>query len=164
MICVFIKELRQFRHSKAASVLFLVTILLSAASFAISKSPRHQDFIPPLLAAAANLFAGLYQITIIYTSGRRWKNENGDGSIDIVRTTPIPPLSVTLAKISAAVLCIFPAYAISMAATLNISPKTPFLQLLVTGFLQITAICSLTLGCATFQNKKSSRFIYTRIC
>lgn len=164
MLCVFIKELRQFRRSQTLVVMCFLVVLLSAASFAVSKSPKHQDFIPPLLSAIAHLFSGIFQLSVIAIAGSRWKNENGDGSIDIVRTTPVSPIKVACAKIAAAAACAYPAYAISAIATYLAFPQNiPLLHLLISGLLQITALCSLALGCATFQSKKRGSVDWTML-
>ena len=164
MFSVLKKELRQFRHSQTLSVLFFLTVLLSAASFAVSKSPKLQDFMPQLLAGASQLFSGLFQLSVITIAGSRWKNENGDGSIDIVRTTPISPLQVTCAKITAAVAYAYPAYALSSIVTLAVfNAKISIWHMLITGLLQTTALCSLALGCATFQNKKRGAFDWAMV-
>ncbi|MBQ7396232.1 MAG: hypothetical protein IJW08_06820 [Lentisphaeria bacterium] len=159
MLSVFIKELRQFSHSQTAIVMLFVSVMLSIVAAVTGNSDKFNKILPWLLAAGAQLVSGIYQLTVIAIAGSRWKNENGDGSIDIVRTTPISPLSVTCAKMAATLLVSYPAFALTTITTLSIFPKQISLtHLLVTAFMQTTSICAVSLGCATFQERKKGSF------
>ena len=157
MFCVFIKELRQFRRSSTLGVMVLLACLFSIAA-AVQYKFKGDLLFPQILNAMAYLVAGLNQMAMITTAGIRWKNENGDGSLDIIYTTPIAPLEVSCAKLAATSICAFAAFPVPVIVSGVIANDISFCKLLILAFMQIAALSSLSLGCSTFQNKKDGSF------
>lgn len=157
MFCVFLKELRQFRRSSTLIVMCVLSLLFSAAALVQYKF-KGGDIFPQVLNAMAYLVAGLNQLAVITAAGTRWKNENGDGSLDIIYTTPISPLNVSCAKLAATSICAFAAFPIPVIVSGVMTGNFSFLKLLALAFMQILALSSVSLGCSTFQNRKSGSF------
>ena len=162
MLCVFIKELKQTRHSQVAVLLLILTLILSLGNIAISARGNNISFSHTCLGVAY-LFAGIYQLAIIINSATRWKHENGNGSLDIICTTPISPLSVAFAKISAATLCAFIGMALPVIASEFSVKDCEFVKYIITAFLQVSALSSVSLGAASFMQKKNNSFDWTII-
>ena len=157
MLCVFLKELRQFRRSTATVVMLILSAVFAVAAIVQYKF-KGDLMLSQILNSLAYVVAGLNQMAVITAGGSRWKNENGDGSLDIVYTTPISPLKVSCAKFLATSLCAFAAFPLPVIISGVISQNFSFFKLLVLAFLQVAALSSISLGCSTFQNKKSNSF------
>ena len=157
MLCVFLKELRQFRRSTTSFVMILLSLLFAVAALAQYKF-KGELLLSQLLNGMAYLVAGLNQLAVITAAGTRWKNENGDGSLDIISTTPITPLQVSCAKLAATSLYAFAAFPLPVIFSGVISQNFSFFKLLILAFMQILALSSVSLGCSTFQNKRNGSF------
>ena len=160
MFCVFIKELKQFRHCQIAVLMLLLVFLLSAGAVAAFYKDSSTALVSVLLGSAY-LFAGIEQLCIIVTAASRWKNENGNGSIDIICTTPISPLAVACAKTAAATLCAFTGMVLPVAASGLTNQDISFITCITFVFLQVAALCSVSLGAASFQHRKNNSFDWT---
>ncbi len=157
MFCVFLKELRQFRRSTTSFVMIILSLLFAFAALAQYKF-KGDLLLSQLLNGAAYLIAGLNQLSVITAAGVRWKNENGDGSLDIISTTPVTPLQVSCAKLAATGLWAFAAFPIPVILSGIMTQNFSFCKMLSLAFMQILALSSVSLGCSTFQNKKSGSF------
>ena len=162
MFCVFIKELKQFRHCQIAVLMLLLVFLLSAGAVAAFYKDSSTALVSVLLGSAY-LFAGIEQLCIIVTAASRWKNENGNGSIDIICTTPISPLAVACAKTAAATLCAFAGMALPVTASGLTNQDISFITCITFVFLQVAALCSVSLGAASFQHRKNNSFDWTTV-
>ncbi|MBO5766306.1 MAG: hypothetical protein J6S24_08465, partial [Lentisphaeria bacterium] len=108
MFCVFIKELRQFRHANASIMLFAITVLLSAGALVCHYTSNvSYILLSKVFLSFAHLFGAVLEFQIIIAASARWKKENGDGSMDIIKTTPLSPLTVACGKTAAASLVAF---------------------------------------------------------
>ena len=157
MFCVLIKELRQFRRSTTSIVMIILSLLFAFAALAQYKF-KGELLLSQFLNGAAYLIAGLNQLAVITAAGIRWKNENGDGSLDIISTTPVTPLQVSCAKLAATSIVAFAAFPLPVIFSGIMTPDASFFKMLILAFMQILALSSVSLGCSTFQNKKSGSF------
>lgn len=161
MFCVFVKELKQFRHCQTAIILFILTLLLSLSGIAVSIKDNSVIKFSNVLLGFAYVFAGIYQLAIIITAASRWKNENGNGSTDIIYTTPISPLSTACAKTAATVLCAFTGMILPVTASEFTTQEFEWLKYMIFTLLQVAALSSVSLGAASFQRHKGNSFDWT---
>lgn len=165
MFCVFIKELRQFRHSSAIIVLLLISAVLSVGSLAAKFSGNgNHILLSQVFIGFAHLFGGIFQLAVIVSAATRWKRENGDGSMDIIHTTPISPIAVACGKTAATSLLAFLGLLIPIIVTKFVTIKNiAVVNLLVLSLLQVAALSALSLGAAAFQHKKNNRFDFLSV-
>ena len=165
MFCVFIKELRQFRHANASIMLFAITALLSVGALACHYTSNvSYILLSKVFLSFAHLFGAVLEFQIIIAASVRWKKENGDGSMDIIKTTPLSPLAVACGKTAAASLVAFSGLLLSLLSLWLTSGVTiQIATLLALALLQATALCAVSLGAATFQRAKNSGFDFLNI-